>query len=96
MDEIKFESSRIPRDRLSTITAYIDEVALMNQGKTFLHHVLAELVKQSVLIHRVEIDNIVTEYIMSNETKEYITSKIKESIDKVIQQEVDEIFKRDI
>lgn len=96
MDDIKFETNHIPQQRLSTITAYINEISLMENGKKFLHHVLAELVRQSVLVHRIEIDNMVTDYIMSDEVKEYIKAKIRESIDITIQQEVSEIFKRDV
>ena len=89
---IKFTEGWIPEKRLTTLTAYIDELSLMNFGKDFVKTIISELVKQSVLIHRIDIENIVSNYIMLPETRSYIENKINEAINKQIQKEVDEIF----
>jgi len=94
-EDIKFDSTRIPEKRLTVLSAYISDVSLLMQGKKFLHEVLAQLVRQSVTVHRMDIDNMITEIIMSSETREYIQNKIRETIDKQIQIEIEEMFKHE-
>lgn len=92
---IEFTEGRIPEKRLSTLTAYIDEMQLLMHGKSFVKTVIQRLVEQSVIIHRIELENIVNEIVLSPETRKYIEDKIRETIDKAIQQEVNDIFLRD-
>ncbi len=92
---IEFNNYRMEGKRQSTVTAVINDIAIMEGGKKYLMHVLEELVKQSALVHRIEIENMVTTIIASAETKEYIENKIREVIDKTIQEEISEIFHRD-
>ena len=89
---IEFEERRDPSRGLSTLTAHINDSELMMCGKNFVKTVVHELIKQSVLIHRVDLENIVTEYILSQETRKYIEDKIRETIDNFIRDEVKEIF----
>lgn len=94
-DDIRFDSQRIPEKRLSVLSAYIDEISLMQNGKRFLHEVLAQLVRQSVTVHRLDIDNMVTDIIMSPETREYVTNAIRKAIDEQIREEIKEMFKHE-
>ena len=91
---IEFKEGRMPEQKLRTLTAYVDEAQLLMHGKTFAKEVVHRLISESVLIHRVELEGIVTEYITSSEVKEYIKNKIRETIDKYIREEVNEIFNR--
>jgi len=92
---IEFSEGYIPEKRLSTLTAYISNLDLHQYGKNFVKTVVYELIKQSVLVHRIELENMVTEYIASSDTRKYIEDKIREAIDKYIADEVAEIFNRD-
>lgn len=93
---IEFTEGYIPEKKLSTVTAYISQLELLAHGKNFATTVVTELVKQSVLVHRIEVENMVTEFIMSPDIKKYIEDKIKETIDSFIQKEVEGIFRKEI
>ena len=92
---IDFKEGYIPEKRQTTLTAYVSESDLLALGKNYARHIVQELVKQSVIVHRIELENIVTEFICSQETRKYIEDKVREAIDKYIVDEVAEIFNRD-
>ena len=92
---MEFKEGRIPERRLSTLTAYIDDIELMQNGKNFAKVAVHELVKQSVYVHRIDLENMVVEYITSSEIKEFIKNEIREAISRYIQEEINEIFRRD-
>lgn len=91
-DDIRFDSMRIPQERISVFHAYVNDAQLIAQGKKFFHEVLAELVRKSVTLHRLDIDNMVTDIIMSPETREYVTAAIRKAIDEQIKEEIAEMF----
>lgn len=91
---INFEQGKDARQGLRTLTAYISDAELLNQGKIFAQHVVKELISQSCTLYRHELDAIVSEYIRSPDCKDYIYAKIREMIDKTIQEEINEVFRR--
>lgn len=92
---MEFEENRIPLKGLTTLTAYMSDLELHKFGKSFATEVITKLIRDLVYIHRVDLDNMVTEYIMSNECKEYVKIQIQKAIDETIKQEIDYMFKRD-
>lgn len=89
---IDFKESFLPEKRLTTLTAFVSEVELMARGKHFAKEVIHELVKQSVLVHRIDLENMITEYINSEDAKKYIHDYIKDAIANAIREEVREMF----
>lgn len=90
---INFEPGKNPREGLRTLTAYISDVELLNQGKVFAQHIVKELISQSCKLYRHELDALVQDYIKSEECKQYIYTKIRETIDQAIKEEINEVFK---
>lgn len=93
---IEFSDGRIPERNLRTLTAYVNEFEFMQHGRELVRTVIYELVKQSVLLHRIDLENAVTEIVSSLETRKYIETGIREAIDKAIQEEVNNIFSREL
>lgn len=91
---IDFREGKDPREGVRTLTAFISDAALAQQGKTFALHVVKELISQSCTLYRHELDAIVQEYVKSPDCREYIHIKIREMIDRAIKEEVDEVFRR--
>lgn len=91
---INFQQGQDPREGVRTLTAFISDAALADQGKQFALHVVKELISQSCTLYRHELDAIVSEYVRSEECKQYIHTKMREAIDKAIKEEVDEVFRR--
>ncbi len=92
---IKFDENRIPEQRLTTLTAYISESDLASQGKRFAMEVISELIRKSVYLHTNTIQQIISETILSNETRIYIQERIRAEIDVQIKEAVADMFQRD-
>lgn len=92
---IEFNESRIPEKRLTTLTAYISESDLASQGKRFAIEVVSELIRKSVYLHTNKLQEIITELILSDETRTYIQERIRVEIDREIKEQIKDMFKRE-
>lgn len=89
---ITFKEQRVPEQMLTTLTAYLDERTLRAVGKDFTVDIVQRLIKETIALHRMELQEQVRVVLGSSETKEYIRTTIREMVDKLVEQEVQKII----
>lgn len=95
--DVKFETTQYKNMNRTEVHAYIDDFVLQSRGpiKNILQHFVSEIVKKIALAHYVDIENIITNYITSDECRESIKQMIREEIQKRIEKEVDSMFEKE-